>query len=401
MSEFGSNIFDDDDRPTDANTTAEPADQPQSKESGEPAEEAPKKRTRRRKAQSEGTETEEPATDTPAAESPGDGADAEDAEAPKKKVKKKRVRKKKATKSAADSDADDSGAETETAAAEDAPADAPPADAEDATETEEAPAPRKRRSRRSKPDTETQADEDAPAEDLDADRSSDDDDGDRDGDADADGDDDAPTGKKKRRRSRRKRGDRDRDRDRDGGGRDREEREERPRPARRMNSARPGAASNWTTPRSRFPSVPGMRTALLLDADLLVEQAKDLDGEIAFSKIESALAGRRSMIRRVAYGTPAVDETLDGPLRAAGFEIRKAADRAQLAVAIAVDAMAIGPRVDCIVIAPGSVELTALTGALRSSGIRVESAGFGEEPANADLDVEGHSQLGNECMFTP
>ena len=72
-----------------------------------------------------------------------------------------------------------------------------------------------------------------------------------------------------------------------------------------------------------------------------------------------------------------------------------------MAVAITVDAMALAARVDCLTIVPGASELSALTNSLRASGVRVETASFGEHDRDADLPVEGHQTLGAECMFVP
>ena len=147
--------------------------------------------------------------------------------------------------------------------------------------------------------------------------------------------------------------------------------------------------------------MPGQRIAVFVDVDRLIAETGDLDGEIAYTKLEKTLGGKRTVIRTVAYGTPDVRDELEGPIRRAGFDVRTAPNDAALAVAIAVDAMAIGPRVDCVVMTPGSSLLAAVADALRSAGIRVETAGFGDGHDHADLRVEGHSRLGTECMFTP
>ena len=70
------------------------------------------------------------------------------------------------------------------------------------------------------------------------------------------------------------------------------------------------------------------------------------------------------------------------------------------AVQIAVDAMAIAGRVDCVVLAPAQAELAPLATVLRSQGLRVETASFGEDTGTGVV-AQQHLTLGEDSLFRP
>ena len=70
------------------------------------------------------------------------------------------------------------------------------------------------------------------------------------------------------------------------------------------------------------------------------------------------------------------------------------------AVQIAVDAMAIAARVDCVVLAPAQTALAPLATVLRSQGVRVETASFHEDP-DAAVPSQEHVTLGEDSLFRP
>ena len=66
---------------------------------------------------------------------------------------------------------------------------------------------------------------------------------------------------------------------------------------------------------------------------------------------------------------------------------------------MAVEAMALAPRIDCVAVAPAHETMQAAVDALRAQGVRVVSAGFSGESAGAACDA--HHRLDQDCMFAP
>jgi hypothetical protein len=147
------------------------------------------------------------------------------------------------------------------------------------------------------------------------------------------------------------------------------------------------------------PAGRAQRIAVFVDAEQLAAQAADHRGEIAYRRLLQRLSRGRPLVRAAAYLT-ARNRALGATLAAHGLEIGNATGGAT-AVAIAVDAMAVSDRVDCVILVPGHPDLEPLIRALRGHGVRVESAGF-EEGAAGDPDGPAeHHRLGRECLFVP
>jgi ABC-type branched-subunit amino acid transport system substrate-binding protein len=81
-----------------------------------------------------------------------------------------------------------------------------------------------------------------------------------------------------------------------------------------------------------------------------------------------------------------------------GFETVSTGTEENPFVAMAVDAMAVAERVDCIVLVPGSPQLSPLATTLRARGVRVETAGF-NDPGDAKMEAQSHTVLGPEASF--
>ena len=90
---------------------------------------------------------------------------------------------------------------------------------------------------------------------------------------------------------------------------------------------------------------------------------------------------------------------LGANLTQGGFEAIAVDEKNPVSVAIAVDAMALGDRIDCVILVPGSPDLNPLTRALRARGVRVETASF-DEAATLDLESQDHLVLGSESRFS-
>lgn len=214
------------------------------------------------------------------------------------------------------------------------------------------------------------------------------------------------------RRDRHGRG-RDRDRDRRHGRPQRGERPHREDATREPRAERPalrpeaeheaGSLDRWTPSRAapverRRPAAEeGQRLALLIDYAGLQESAHRLGGELSFRRLLKQIAGDRPLIRSVCYVPKDTPEAVIGPMKATGFEVFEVQDSATANVAAAVDGMALAPRVDCIVLAPGSGSLAPLAKALAATGVRVETASF----EGASTMPGQHRRLGRNCVFVP
>ena len=128
-------------------------------------------------------------------------------------------------------------------------------------------------------------------------------------------------------------------------------------------------------------------------------QAKELDGELAFSRLLRRIGGHRTTIRAVAYVTEP-ERRLMGSLRDSGLEVIEVEAGPGAAVQIAVDAMAIAARVDCVVLAPAQAALTPLATVLRSQGVRVETASFRDD-VEGGFPSQQHVTLGEDSLFQP
>ncbi len=194
---------------------------------------------------------------------------------------------------------------------------------------------------------------------------------------------DEPRGRK---RGSRRRG-RDRDRDERRPPRDRDERR-----TPRDHSARRNSRDDKS---SGLPL--RQRIAILVDASEVRSRADSSGNEISFGHMRRHIAGTRSPIRALAY-IGSGDESLAPNLNQGGFEPVALDEKSPSSVAIAVDAMAIADRVDCIVLVPGSPELHHLARVLRDRGVRVETASFAEED-DSGVAAQHHHVLGEESSF--
>ncbi|MEZ5965567.1 MAG: NYN domain-containing protein [Planctomycetota bacterium] len=210
-----------------------------------------------------------------------------------------------------------------------------------------------------------------------------------------------------RRRRRRRGRDRERERERPrnfepGGERTRDDRGPiAPPPPRAVppgdRTPRPERGGAWApaTPGSGARTTPAtQRVALFVDVEALQHEAQSLGGQISFSRLLRQITGSRTLARAIAYCAP----SSRGTGGVAGLETVRVEREAHTPVAIAVDALATAPRVDCVVIAPEPLAVSPLVRALRAAGVRVESAGF---EARGPSEVADHLRLGKEALFAP
>ncbi len=195
-----------------------------------------------------------------------------------------------------------------------------------------------------------------------------------------------------RRRGRRSRGGQGRDReergnrhDRDNHGRDREDRDNRRRPQREGN--RP------SRPALDLPA--RQRVAIFLDAAELKTRAEGR--EISFGHLRRHITNARIPIRAIAYYS-AKEKDLAKSLQHCGFEVTAVDSKSATNITIAVDAMALADRVDCVILVPGTNSLAHLAKTLQARGVRVESASF-DEAGETKLGANQHLSVGTESCF--
>lgn len=139
------------------------------------------------------------------------------------------------------------------------------------------------------------------------------------------------------------------------------------------------------------------RLGVLVNLPALEAEVRRQGGELSFRRLLRGIGGDRPLVRALCLAGEGMAPSAANALASGGFEVQTAGSAAGTLVALAVEAMALAPRVDAIVIAPGSPELLPLVAALRSQGVRVETAGF-DEPA---LAAAAHRRLGRDCVFVP
>ncbi len=119
--------------------------------------------------------------------------------------------------------------------------------------------------------------------------------------------------------------------------------------------------------------------------------------EISFGHLRRHIANARIPIRAIAY-YPAKDKDLAKNLQHCGFEVTAVDSKSATNITIAIDAMALADRVDCVILVPGTNSLAHLAKTLRARGVRVESASF-DEAGEAKLGANEHRCVGSESCF--
>lgn len=144
------------------------------------------------------------------------------------------------------------------------------------------------------------------------------------------------------------------------------------------------------------------RIGVLADLESLEDAAVSrFDGHLSPIAMLEHVAGGRPMPRAVAYAE-ASQRGKSEALRGAGFDtLVGESNRTRRLLQLAMDAVAMAPRVDSVVIATADPCLLPIAEHLRSQGLRVELATF-----DADTFDEADSRffildLGTESIFTP
>lgn len=182
-------------------------------------------------------------------------------------------------------------------------------------------------------------------------------------------------------------------RNRDNRGEDRSRRDRGNRGGRDRGDNRRGSSREDSRPPLDLPA--RQRVAIFLDASEL--QASAGDREISFGHLRRHITNARVPIRAIAYH-PAKQKDLAKGLAHCGFEVTAVDSKAATHITIAIDAMALADRVDCIILVPGTKSLAHLAKTLQARGVRVETASF-EEAGEPKLGANEHVAVGAESCF--
>lgn len=141
---------------------------------------------------------------------------------------------------------------------------------------------------------------------------------------------------------------------------------------------------------------PDQRVAVLIDTQNMYHSAKNIyNAKVNFGALVEAAVGPRQMVRSIAYVAKSKggDETgFFEALQNVGIELKikdvqefsSGAKKADWDVGMAIDAVALAPRVDAIVLVTGDGDFVPLVEYLQTHGVACECVAFGES-TNATL----------------
>lgn len=130
------------------------------------------------------------------------------------------------------------------------------------------------------------------------------------------------------------------------------------------------------------------RVAIFVDVQNMFYSAKHLwNAKLNFAKLIELAVNGRQLIRAISYviENPDIDQTaFTDMLKTTGYEVktkelRNRADgsaKGDWDMGIAIDAIAIAPKVDCIVLVSGDGDFIELVRHLKAQGVRVETLSF-------------------------
>ncbi|MEZ5989546.1 MAG: NYN domain-containing protein [Planctomycetota bacterium] len=148
---------------------------------------------------------------------------------------------------------------------------------------------------------------------------------------------------------------------------------------------------------------PTQRVGVLCDFDSLEGSARGIyQGHLSAMGLLSQILGGRKAPRAIAY-LGKESQALRHTLAASGFDtIQVVKTRERALVQLAVDAIALAPRVDTLVLATADDSLAPLAQHLRSQGVKVEFACFGNDLQSLrQSQQEEPLSLGRESVLMP
>lgn len=137
---------------------------------------------------------------------------------------------------------------------------------------------------------------------------------------------------------------------------------------------------------------------MLLDLESLEDTAREVfDGYVSGAGLLERVLSSRQNPRSIAY-VARENRGQKEALISSGFDsVVVERDRTQRMIQLAMDAVAVAPRVDALVLATADPSLGPLIQHLRAQGLRVEVASFEDQPPSAGEAVE----LGRESVVIP
>lgn len=141
---------------------------------------------------------------------------------------------------------------------------------------------------------------------------------------------------------------------------------------------------------------PDQRVAVLIDTQNMYHSAKNIyNAKVNFGALIEAAVGPRQMVRSIAYVAKSKGGEETGffeALQSVGIELKikdvqefsSGAKKADWDVGMAIDAVALAPRVDAIVLVTGDGDFVPLVEYLQTHGVACECVAFGES-TNATL----------------
>lgn len=141
---------------------------------------------------------------------------------------------------------------------------------------------------------------------------------------------------------------------------------------------------------------PDQRVAVFIDTQNMYHSAKHIfNRKVSFSSLVEAAVGPRILVRAIAYVAKSKDNTEQAffdALQQQGIELKikdvqefsSGAKKADWDVGMAVDAIALSPKVDVIVLVTGDGDFVPLVEYLKGHGVICEVAAF-KESTNAGL----------------
>ncbi len=147
---------------------------------------------------------------------------------------------------------------------------------------------------------------------------------------------------------------------------------------------------------------PSQRVAIFIDTQNMYHSAKHLYGaRVNFPALVEAAVGSRELVRAIAYvakSKTGEETAFFEALTSNGIELKvkdvqefaSGEKKADWDVGMAVDAMAVSPRVDVVVLVTGDGDFIPLVQYLKSNGIVCEAVAFGSSTNNQLREVVDH-----------
>lgn len=162
---------------------------------------------------------------------------------------------------------------------------------------------------------------------------------------------------------------------------------ERREPERRQSEHR--------QPERREPRPRRATVAMLVDIDELAREARDLGGELAMQRLRQGLANGRTVTKAIAI----VEHRRPTP---AGFQTVLVDDSRTGGVELSAAAVDLATTADSVILAPPTAAMQRLATALGNAGHNVELAGFAEPNERDDrIRQDRIRRLGRDCLFIP